>query len=292
MVSFRSASTPSVSGGGRCIATVERSDGTYSTWATTDLACASCGDQWGLLSDGIVVHGPSSGPRVKDGSIKFASLDVPGVDSFEITNQLDGKGAGFGDRFWKWIGRGDLSAAFQPCRPLLSVEYEDRYLSTPIACALLLEVVSALKSHYDSEGGWNDTPVQIKTMLIDGERLVRRPGHWWGGDWIATDIRDRAIEAAFEYSGMSARVLSAPKRDLSHGRRLILNFTDGGKYTLWLDQGWSYWAPAKHHRQTNLSTFNMALPSHDLGEALAQLRIDVQGHEVSTQVFFDRRHVG
>lgn len=292
-VSFQVGQAPSVFGGGCCIATVERSDGTYCTWATTDLACASCGNQWGLLSDGIVVHGPSSGPRVKNGSIKLASLDMPGVDSFEITNQLDGKGAGFGDRFWKLIGKGDLSAALQPCRPLLSVEYEDRYLSTPIACALMLEVVSALKSHYDSEGGlgWNDTPVQIKTMLIDGERLMRRPGHWWGGDWTATDIRDRAVEAAFEYSGMSARVLSAPKRDLSHGRRLILNFTDGGKYTLWLDQGWSYWALAKHHRQTNLSTFNMALPHYDLGEVLAQFRIDVQGHEVSTQVFFDKRHV-
>lgn len=290
-VSFQVGQAPPVSKGGSCIATVERSDGTYSTWATTDLACASCGNQWGLLSDGIVVHGPSSGPRVKDGSIKLASLDVPGVDSFEITNQLDGKGAGFGDRFWKWIGKGDSSAALKPCLPLLSVEYEDRYLSTPIACALLLEVVSALKSHYDFEVGWNNTPVQIKTMLIDEERLARRPGHWWGGDWVATDVRDRAIEAAFEFSGMSARVISAPKRDLSHGRRLILNFTNGGKYTLWLDQGWSYWALAKHYRQTNLSTFNMALPPHDLGEALAQFRIDVQGHEVSTQVFFDRRYV-
>ena len=288
-VSFLLGQAPPVTGGGSCIATVERADGTCITWATTDLACASCGDQWGLLADGIVVSGPSSGPQLKDVSINLVSPDVPGVDSFEIANQLDGTGAGFGARFWKWIGKGDISAALKPCLPLLSVEYEDRYLSTPIACALLVEVVSALKSHYDSEGGWNNTPVQIKTMLIDEERFMRRPGHWWGGDWVATDIRDRAIEAAFEYSGMSALVISAPKRDLSHGRRLILNFTDGGKYTLWLDQGWSYWALAKHYKQTNLSAFNMALPPHELGEALAQFRIDVQGHELSTQVFFDRR---
>jgi hypothetical protein len=83
--------------------------------------------------------------------------------------------------------------------------------------------------------------------------------------------------------------MSTQKRDLSHGRRLSLNFRDGGKLTLWLDQGWSYWALATNHRQTTLSTFNMALPPADLGETLAQFRIDVQGHELSTQVFLDRR---
>ncbi len=288
-VSLQVGQAPSVAGEGLCIATVERSDGTYSTWATTDLACASCGIQWGLLTDGMVVIAPTSRPQTKDGKINLPSGEVPGVESFEITNLLDGKGMGFGDRFWTVISGGDLSTVFSKDRIPSFVEYEDRYLATPIACALLLEVISAIKSYYDVEGKWEDVRVQIKTMLIDEDRLLRGRGHWWGADWTRTELRDRTIEAAFDYSGMSATVISAPRRDLSHGRRLILNFRDGGKLALWLDQGWSYWALAKHHRQTTLSTFNMELPAADLAETLALFRIDVQGHEISTQVFLDRR---
>lgn len=287
-VTLKTGLAPQVVGDGRCLATVERSDGSCSTWATTDLDCASCGLHWGVLSDGMVVIAPTSSPQKQEEPIRLPSIDLPGVDSFEITNQLDGKGMGFGDRFWTLISRGDLSAILPKDRALSSVEYEDRYLATPIACALLLEVISAMKCHYESEGSWSDVPVQIKTMLIDVSRPMRSRGHW-GADWSETALRDSALEAAFDYSGVSAKVVSAHRRDLSHGRRLTLNYRDGGKLSLWLDQGWSYWALAKHQKLTPLSTFNMALPLEDLGEALAHFRIDVQGHEVSTQVFIDRR---
>ena len=60
---------------------------------------------------------------------------------------------------------------------------------------------------------------------------------------------------------------------------------------VWLDQGWSYWALAKHHRQTALATFNTHLPPNTLGETLAEFRIDVQGHELPTQVFVDKREM-
>lgn len=59
---------------------------------------------------------------------------------------------------------------------------------------------------------------------------------------------------------------------------------------VWLDQGWSYWAVAKQHRQTALTAFNMHLPVETLGENLAEFRVDVQGHELSTQLFVDRRN--
>lgn len=290
-VSLQTGEAPTLAGDGLCLATVERSDGTCLTWATTDFSCASCGVHWGQLSEGIVVTAPTTAQQLKAGAFRLPSLDVPGVESFEITNQLDGKGVGFGDRLWTHIGGGDLSSVLpKGCVPV-SVEYEDRYLATPIACALLLEVISGIKSYYQAEGDWNDVHVQIKTMLIDEERFSRSRGHWWGADWDSTDRRDFAIEAAFEYSGMTASVVSAPKRELSHGRRLILNFQDGLKLTLWLDQGWSYWALAKHHKQTALATFNMTLPPAELGEALAEFRIDVQGHDLSTQIFLDRRDV-
>ena len=78
------------------------------------------------------------------------------------------------------------------------------------------------------------------------------------------------------------------KRHLNHGRRFTLHFANGKQLVVWLDQGWSYWAMAKQHRQTALATFNAHLPASNLGEALAEFRVDVEGHDLSTQVFVDR----
>jgi len=286
-MSLKAGTAPVLSGPGLCLATVERADGTCLTWAATDPTCATIGVHWGE-SDGMVVVAPTGRPEFSDALFELPPVDVPGVETFEIGGHLDGTGEGFGQRFWTLLGGGDSGAVLPKDQAPVSIQYEDRYLSTPVACALLLDVVSAIKSHYDAEGLWKDAPVEVKTMLIDEARRSRNRGHWWGADWGATDRRDRAIEAAFEYSGLSASVTSAPKRELMHGRRLTLDFIDRRKLTIWLDQGWSYWSLAKHQRQTSLASFDMTSTSAELGEALALFRVDVQGHDLSTQVFLNR----
>lgn len=282
---------PALSEEGCCLATVERLDGTHSTWATSDPSSASCSAQWGLLTDGVLVSAPTGSPLLAGDQITLPSVDTRGVRSFEITSELDGKGAGFGERFWRYVCGGDLSSALPSGAVPAEVEYEDRYLATPIACALLLDVISALKAHCQAVGDWNDVPVRVKTMWIDEARAFHGRRGSWGADWDTSEKRDRALEAAFDYSGMRASVISTSKRDLSHGRRLTLRFRNGGVLVVWLDQGWSYWAVARHHRQTTLSAFNMMLSVPEMGEALAEFRIDVQGHELSTQVFLDSREV-
>lgn len=144
------------------------------------------------------------------------SSDLPGVHSFEITSELDGKGAGFGERFWKLLSRGDLSTLFPKGTVPVAVEYEDRYLATLTACALLLDVISAIKSHFQAENDWGDVRVRMTTMVIADDKPPRGRGAWLS-DWERTDQRDRALEAAFDYSGMSASVTSTDKRNLSHG---------------------------------------------------------------------------
>lgn len=287
-VSLTVGSPPAMAREGRCLATVERSDGSYSTWATTDSLAAACGPQWGQLIDGIVIAAPTIAPHLTGGAISMPSSDVPGVHSFEITTELDGKGAGFGERFWKLLSRGDLSTLLPKGTVPVAVEYEDRYLATPITCALLLDVISAIKSHFQADNDWGDVRVRVTTMVIADDKPSRGRGAWWS-DWERTEQRDRALEAAFDYSGMSASVTSTDKRNLSHGRRLTIHFQSGDQLVVWLDQGWSYWAMAKHHRQTALTTFDARLPAPALGEMLAEFRIDVQGHELPTQLFMDRR---
>jgi DEAD/DEAH box helicase domain-containing protein len=136
-----------------------------------------------------------------------------------------------------------------------------------MTCALLLDVMSAMKSHFQAENDWGEVGIRVLTMTIDEGKPLRTRGVWWS-DWEKTEQRDRALEAAFEYSGMSASVTSTDKRNLSHGRRLTIHFQSGGQLVVWLDQGWSYWALAKHLRNTGLTSFNMRRPADSLGETL------------------------
>lgn len=289
-VSLKAGTPPGLSGPGYCFATIERQDGTYTTWATNDNHAALCDRHWGQLSDGIVIFAPTSNQQISDQSIFLPSSEIAGVQLFEITNELNGHGAGFGDRFWKHLAHDDLSALFHKGAIPTSIEYEDRYLSTPVSCALLLDVLSSIKSHFQSQNDWGEVPVRVITMAIDEGRSVRNRSNWWS-DWETTVKRDQSLEAAFNYSGISASVLSTDKRNLSHGRRLTVRFHNGGYLVVWLDQGWSYWTISKTHRHTAYTTFSMALPTNTLGETLADFRVDVQGHDLPTQVFVDTRHL-
>ena len=169
----------------------------------------------------------------------------------------------------------------------IRVEYEDRYLSTPIACALLVDVISAVKAFFQVEGIWDDIHIQVTTMIIEEGKSSRNKGTWWS-DWERTNQRDEALQATFDYCGINASVISKEKRHLIHGRRISLNFDNDKKLMIWLDQGWSYWTIAQEHRQTALAIFNSHLPPSTLGEILAEFRVDIQGHEVPTQIFVDR----
>ena len=292
-ISLCRGTAPSAGTEGWCLATVERADKTCISWATTDPVCASCGPQWGQLSDDMVVWAPTSNPVTKGELLRLPAFAASSVQSVAITSQLDGPGTGFGTRFWQAFGATGLPSLLASNLTLQSVTYEDRYLATPLSCALLLEVISALKAHCNTatDAGWNDAKVQVTTMWIDEQRLLRKQGPHWSADWEHAEQRDRALEAAFVYCGMDASVRSAPKRELIHGRRLVLRFQGDSCLMLWLDQGLSYWTTANRHRYTPLASLDMSLPPDYLGEQLAQLRIDVQGHELATQIFVDRQHL-
>lgn len=285
-ISWRQGKAPTITGIGACLATVEKTNGTYTSWATSDVACAACDLNWGHLLNGVLVYAPTSSPSLKPAAIQLPLLETSKIRAFEISNQLNGQGMGFGDRFWSHITSSGASL-FAPTQWLQKVEYEDRYLSTPVACALLLEVMSGLKSLGQTQDCWRDTTIHIKTMQIGEEKRFNNKGQWWNADWQHTQQRDQALQAAFEYSGMSAHIVSTSKREINHSRRLVLHFDRGSKLVLWLDQGWSYWGIKKSHKHTAL--FDMTRPSAELGEQLAHIQVDIEGQEMPTCVFLDQR---
>ena len=278
---------------GQCIATIERTDGACISWATRDLACASATVSWGNLTNGLLVTALTSTPQLKSIALslpEFGKGDSKLVKAFPVSHELDGAGAGFGQRLWAWLGGGQLDGVFPAGKAVQSIIYEDRYLATPIACALVLEVICAIKAFYEPEDGWSGVKVKIISAQLDEAKMLRTRNNW-ASDWETSKARDEALEAAFDYSGISASMHSRDKRDMIHGRRMSIHFKDGSVMNIWLDQGLSYWSINRIQRLTSSTIFQMNRPVAQLAEELASIKIGVEGHELPTQIFVDMQNL-
>ena len=205
----------------------------------------------------------------------------------EIGRDLDGKGSGFGHRFWAALGRGDITSVLPSGKCVTSVMYEDRYLHTPVACALLVEVVSALKTHYEPRSAWDAPPVCVRTMLIESKPMRHR-GSVWTADWTDDALRNRVLREALAYAGLDAQVISLPKNATRHARLLVVDFDDKTRLRVMLDQGLSYWTVDKN----SMDRHDGFLPNGDpksMGAALGEIRVDLRGHETPTMVVVEPR---
>lgn len=279
--------SPQVNQNGVCLVSLEHHDGSCTTWATTDKQSAECGKHWGILGitqNHILVTAPSALPIFQPESLQLPLFNSDGFQSFSISNELDGKGSGFGKRFLTHLGNDDVNKVFPTQHPLIAIYYMDRYLATPISCAILVEVLSALKNYYESHDQWAVSAIGITTMYIDVNKTYRSRNNAWWNDWDTTERRDEALKAACTYSGMNAFVTSKSKKELSHSRSLVLQYQNGSSLTIWLDQGFSYWSV---NSEKNRTRFDMNLSIPDLGAALGQISVDIKGHEISTQIFME-----
>lgn len=271
---------------GCCLATIELSTGTFLSWASRDIAATVPTVNWGAIVDHPIVVAATGGPVVGEVVPLILDSKSAGLRIKEITHQLDGNGSGFGARFWHLFADDDAISALPVSRILRSITYEDRYLAKPIACALLVEILSALKVIYEQQDNWCNVEINVLTGELDPLKSFKSRDQW-RSDWPSTSCRDNALKSAFEYCGLMVSLFSKPRYELIHGRRLILKFDGDTHFTVWLDQGLGYWSMAKKQIQTPLIAFPMNHPFDLMGEKLAEIKIGVEGHDLPTQLFID-----
>jgi DEAD/DEAH box helicase domain-containing protein len=279
---------PALNGPGVCLATVETLDGTCISWGTSDRNFGVPDPRWGVLGTLPLVVSPSSAPALTGARAKLPAPTSAGARAIEVAGELDGPGQGFGTRFWAAVSPSDLPNGLPVDGSIVSVSYEDRYLVTPLSCALLVELISALKVRFESMDRWGDPEIAVSSMYIDETRQGRHRDQWTS-DWPTTKLRDAALESALDYCGLRASILSKAKRDLIHGRRLIIRFDRGPDCTLWMDQGLSYWTVSRQQARTSAIVFSVGDDTAALGERLAEVKVSVEGHGLPTQIFLSRR---
>lgn len=282
-VELAMGSAPRTCATGLPLATVQMGDGSCTSWAVGDPEAALPNGSWAQLDRTPLVFGPTDAPALSAAPVPLPAATGQGMYALELTHELDGLGAGFGERFWAAV-KGTSGQALLPTdRSVVGVAYSDRYLVTPISCALLVEVVSALKALYEPQDRWSVSSVAVDTM--DVEPATRRGQELWTSNWPHSALRGDVLKAAFSYCGLNCQVRSGSRQQVRHSRELRVTFDSGPDLVVWFDSGLGYWSVP---RQDPLIGFPFDQPVTMLGQQLAEIRVSVTGHALSTMVFLSR----
>lgn len=155
-----------------------------------------------------------------------------------IATELNGSSRQFGQRAWQRVCDDvpELHKRLVGNQPLAELHYSDRYLRSPFTVLLLRELVGALA---DYPGGLvTGTRFAITTSQL--QRNDTQEPRWLYHDWRDATDRRQVFEKGF---GVLGQFVFYEKRQeqLPHARELRLTWTDGGTWTLRLDQGVGYW---------------------------------------------------
>jgi len=160
-----------------------------------------------------------------------------------ITSELDGLKQNFGRNVWELlVNRAPiLKRKLSGKQPLVSIQYNDRYLHSPLTLLLLKEFLGGLDAY---QGGANSaTNISIVTSNLPRNDL-HQP-RFIHHNWRDTDHRRQAFMAMFTSIGEFTFIDDKNNIALPHARELLLKWHDGSGYSIRLDQGVGYWRTAK-----------------------------------------------
>lgn len=280
-------SAPKVGGIFTVLAEVILDNGESIAWATEQASVGTPNMQWGQLLPGqLLITGDSSQRVAVAHSFALAPLALPAqVARLDISNELDGEVQGFGKRFldavWQSLGRDPVGEA-----DITGVTYSDRYIKNPLALALFLDTVCALKNRYATQ--WEPALIQLITMVTDANRNSYPPPTSVAHDWDTPASLVDAARSAFDYCGMDLRVVLASKHDSPHARTLEVSLSNGSALRISLDQGFSCWRAQRGSRGDSVrSNFLFTEMAAVQGEAIATLRLTIEGPSHGTYALID-----
>ncbi|KPV39946.1 hypothetical protein AN478_07055 [Thiohalorhabdus denitrificans] len=239
---------PPISGDSRLPLAVEIADSNHvKRWATSDPKALVPAPFWGSGDTGArFIQSPWQGDTLTElktaNAIQPEALrpqPSPGVTELEITHQLDGSLEGFGRRAWTLITEQvpDLASLLWGEAELSYVAYSDRYLRSPIQVVLMERLIAGLKDYPGGLGA--GTEIHVLTTKL-GKPHFQEP-RAWSHDWQDRQDRDDVARAVLTDNPGTVWWEVKDLHSVPHARILILEWTDGTKWEIRLDQGVGYW---------------------------------------------------
>lgn len=219
-------------------------------WAATNPVALAPGEDWSRSpADLRIVLVPSSGALPTLNGRRVAAPDIrrppPGMlYQVVVRHQLDGPISSFGYRFWQVLQATspELGARLKNGMPLASLRYSDRYLRSPLLARLTLELTRGLQRYPGVLPA--GTPLHVRTA-IEGQPSGRR-AEFVEHDWAQAQERDRIFQLLLAPVG--GVFTAEPRTNLPHARELQLEWMDGSRLLVRLDEGLGFLSAMPKHR--------------------------------------------
>lgn len=241
-------------------------------WASRAREACLPGSTWGGQDKAPIVRGRSVG-HFDAGDIVDATAflrPTPNTVLIEVGTELNGAISAFGSSFWRLLIAKvpRLAAIEREKTPLAGIDYSDRYLLAPLPLRLIIEVIS------HAPGRSSQTMIALATAQGGLNRNVSTPNfieHDWQHDPHCYAVTEALLK------GLSPRAMlrRSDKRDLAHGRTLILRYADGSSLRIMLDQGVGYWRPLQRGTR-----FDFQLSAVAQVDSLRSAKLQVQASSV------------
>jgi len=239
-----------------------RSENQMIGFFSRDAGAALPGARWGVGDTHAVVAGtiddPISFSEVEREDLERQGDQVELIEGFAQCSVRD-----FGKRFVEKLKPKMEAAGVWKRESLVKISYTDRYLNAPLPMLLLLRTCQTLSDELRT-----DEPAKIN-VAVQPLKQDRQP-YLIFHDWACEDAR--VDVARWLGDRLDLDVELHVKENPAHGRRLELEYADGLKTVILLDQGFGYWRTtgrSLHH--------NFRAKSEDQARALLNSKVSVFG---------------
>ena len=277
--------------GGNIIAEVTLNNGMHYIWGFSDVEFMTANAVWGksnTIVKGQLKDVPSKNAKpVEKNQLQTAKI-IQGDKEIAVQNELDGPLNGFGSRFWMLIEKNHSEISQQLlANDVLSIEYSDKYIFTPLALALIKEIVIGLREHVGFDH-WKSVTLAVQTLGKRSYADNRCVSGLIYSDWLNSQERNQVLEKMFDEIGVKATVQATTQ----HSRALTIRFNNQKTLTIRLDQGVSYWRVQNRntYSRSESNYFNFEADITNQAKNILNFKdIFVQGSNAPTELFLKLR---
>ncbi len=270
----RVSDAPVVDGAAHLLAEVG-SAARHVKFATYEPAACVPGPTWGFgRGESAVMRARLSTPMesINLGGSLLAAADLrvkpPGsvADVTIVASDVNGTIVGFGERFWARVLKADpaLQAKLATGAPVKRVIYKDRYVASPLAMRLVVEVMAALRRKTKAMA---EAEVSLLTREVKRDKGLNP--RYFSNDWEQGVRRSEIFSTSLAGAGMRGDLVEVGYSQAEHARELLLEWVDGARWKMRMDQGFGFMhAP-------NSPTFPFRAVERDQGHTLTQIVCNV-----------------
>ncbi|MDP5131188.1 MAG: helicase-related protein [Paraglaciecola sp.] len=252
---------------------------------TDNLAVATPNENWLGTDESTIWVTSSQLPAIETEAFTFLADQQTKDDSkiIEIVEQLDGPVNSLDKRLSELFAK-QLPDFLQKLESesLISLTYSDRYLKSPWAALLCSAFIKAFIKN-------NHANININTLCSNANQMGKLLNH----DWQIPDEQQYLLTNLLTQEGMENTIsinLVDSNRELPHSRVLTLEWRDGSKTQVILDQGVGYWRPKMKHYNQMEHDFYLD-PQGQLEEILAKAPDATMTHSASWPTYIVLKNI-